>query len=415
VRRPRVKAPAWAARLPRPRLTIRIRLTLLFAALFVVLAAVLVGTSYAFVAYATTPEAQAQERASALQNALQSQGYDVEVTPRDQPGQAPGAPAQNDPVGEVIKQIDAQVRQNVLDDLLSRSLLAFAISAVIAVGLAYWLAGRVLRPIDRVTKAANELSETTLDRRLTHTGPDDEFARLTASFNGMLARLEHAFTSRQRFASDASHELRTPLAVLQASADNALSAEAPSADASALASEVRDQVARADSLIASLLALSRADDVIHTREPLDLADVAANVVSELEPRATAAGVALDLEVEDAPVLADPILVERAVLNLVDNAIRYNAASDGWVAVRVGIRRGASVVEVENTGPEVDPAEVPALFERFRRGAQRSEVSGHGLGLPIVSRVAEVHGGTVNAIPRAGGGLIVHIVLPPATP
>lgn len=384
------------------RITIRVRLTALFAALFLVLAAVLVGTSYAFVARATTPQAQAEERANVLQKALADQGIQVRLRPPTE---------RQDPVAQVLREIESQARANVLQDLLNRSLIAFAISAVIAVGLAYWLAGRVLRPIDEIARAANSLSESTLDRRLSNDGPADEFGRLKTAFNGMLARLESAFESRQRFASDASHELRTPLAVMQASADNVLTSVRPTKQARELAEEVQRQVSRSDSLMESLLTLSRADDVTNTRERVDLADIAARVVTEKEPRATAAGIRLELDVEDAPVWADPILMERMIANLIENAVRYNVERDGWVTCTVRAIDGTAQIQVANSGPAVEPADVEALFERFRRGAQRSEVSGHGLGLPIVSRVAGVHGGKVVALPGVEGGLIVTVTIP----
>lgn len=395
------------------RVTIRVRLTALFAALFVVLAAVMVGTSYTFVARATTPEAQGAERAAVLQQALADQGFEIDLT--DMPQRE--LPTMGSPYGvaepfvEALRDIEDQARANVLQDLLYRSFAAFAISAVFAVGLAYWLAGRVLRPIDDVTTAANLLSESTLDQRLGNDGPPDEFGRLKTALNRMLDRLEGAFEARQRFASDASHELRTPLAVLQASADNVLASARPSKQARQLADEVRAQVARSDSLMSSLLTLSRADDVVHTRDRIDLADVVADVVTVAEPRATDAGVRLDLEVDDAPVLGDRILLERLVFNLLDNAIRYNTGTDGWVTCRVQSDGREAVLEVENPGESVDEAEVDTLFERFTRGSRRSEVAGHGLGLPIVSRVAEVHGGSVHATPRAAGGLTVTVRLP----
>ncbi|WP_062290673.1 sensor histidine kinase [Demequina phytophila] len=389
-------------------MTIRVKLTALFALLFVVLAGVLVTTAYLFVASATTPEAQQAERQQLLEETLEEQGITEPGTPDGGPMPS-GRP--DDAVAQVLDRIAEQARQNVLDDLLTRSLVAFAFAALVAVGLAWWLAGRVLRPIDEISHAASTLSERTLDRRLPEDGPDDEFMRLRRAFNGMLARLEAAFDARQRFAADASHELRTPLAVLRASADNVLSSARPSRQATELAREVAQQVGRADSLMTSLLTLARADDVIHTREPLDLADVAAEVVSEASPRATEASVAIDLDLADAPVLGDPVLVERLVANLVDNALRYNSGADGWVRCRVWSAQGRAFVEVSNSGPRLASADIPALFERFSRGDQRSEVAGHGLGLPIVARVAQVHGGVVDAWPGEQGGLSVRVSLP----
>lgn len=403
------------------RLTIRTRLTGLFALLFTVLAGVLIGTAYLWVAGATAPAAQQESRQQLLAEALAEQGVELPGAPAASPSVAPTAgaspaPFRDDAVGRALRQIEEQARQNVLDQLLTRSLLAFAACAVAAVALAYWLAGRVLRPVDQISRAAAELSEATLDRRLPSDGPDDEFGRLRTAFNGMLGRLESAFAARQRFAADASHELRTPLAVLRASADNVLAAPRASRQARELALEVEEQVARADSLMTSLLTLARADDVIHTRHQVDLADLAAQVVSAAERRATEAGITVDLDLADAPVLGDPVLLERLIANLVDNALRYNA-EDGWVGCRVG-REGTgtaarAVIEIANAGPRVDPVDVPALFERFRRGDHRTEVAGHGLGLPIVARVAEVHGGSAAAVARTQGGLIVKVTVPAA--
>ncbi|WP_062519408.1 sensor histidine kinase [Demequina silvatica] len=389
-------------------MTIRVKLTALFALLFVVLAGVLVTTAYLFVASATTPEAQQAERQQLLEEALEEQGLTAPGAPDG--GPMPSA-RPDDAVALALEQIAQQARQNVLDDLLTRSLVAFALSALIAVGLAWWLAGRVLRPIDEISHAASTLSERTLDRRLPEAGADDEFMRLRRAFNGMLARLESAFDSRQRFAADASHELRTPLAVLRASADNVLTSARPSRQARELAEKVEQQVGRADSLMTSLLTLARADDVIHTRQPVDLADVAAEVVSGASPRATEAGLVIDLDLADAPVLGDPVLLERLVANLVDNALRYNAGAGGWVRCRVWSANGRAFLEVSNSGPRLASAEIPALFERFSRGDQRSEVAGHGLGLPIVARVTQVHAGVIDAWPGEEGGLSIRVSLP----
>ncbi|WP_062304109.1 sensor histidine kinase [Demequina subtropica] len=393
--------------------TIRVKLTAMFALLFVVLAGVLVTTAYLFVASATAPEAQMAERQQALAEALAEQGVDLPRASASPPAEAGGPPegGPGDVVGRTLEQISEAARANVLDNLLTRSLLAFAISAVIAVGLAWWLAGRVLRPVDEIARAASTLSERTLDRRLPEDGPDDEFARLRRAFNGMLARLESAFDSRQRFAADASHELRTPLAVLRASADNVLSSPRPSRQARELAAEVEAQVARADSLMTSLLTLARADDVIHTRERLDLADVAAEVVSAASPRATEAGVEIDLDIADAPIEGDPVLIERLLANLLDNALRYNVPEGGWVRCRVWSEGAHACAEVSNSGPIVDADDIPVLFERFSRGHQRSEVAGHGLGLPIVARVAQVHAGDVGAWPGEDGGLRIRVAFP----
>jgi len=385
-------------------MTARTKLTAVLALGFIVLATVLVGTSYALLARATTPQAQQAERVEVLREAFEAEGIVIprEMLEQDRP---------RGRVARVIAALDLQVRDDVLESLVRRSLLALVLVAAVAIPLSYWVAGRVLRPVDDITRAANELSESTLDRRLPTDGPDDEFGRLRRSFNGMLDRLQSAFDTRQRFAADASHELRTPLSVMAAQADNVLASARPGKQARELAETVRDEVGRSESLVASLLTLARADDVSRTREDVDLADVAAAAVAQLSDAATAAGVRLDLDIGDAPVSGDPVLLERLVANLLDNAIRYNASADGWVTCAVRAEGGHGIVTVENSGPLVDPGAIPALFERFNRGEFRSEASGHGLGLPIVAKIAAVHGGSVRAEARAAGGMTVRVALP----
>jgi signal transduction histidine kinase len=399
------------------RLTVRLKITALFAVLFTVLAAVLVATAYSFMAARTTPEAEAQARATAFRDALAQAG----VTIPDRPSQELVGPQgvsgvvighQNDGIDLVIRAVDAQARQNVLHDLLRVSLLAFLLVALVAIPLSWWLAGRVLRPISEVVSEANILSATSLSRRLPADGPDDEFRRLKTAFNGMLDRLESAFDARQRFAADASHELRTPLAVLGAMADNVLdeSGRVPRA-ARELAVEVREQVDRSESLVDSLLTLARADDVRNTRVRVDLADVAAEAVSGVADAASRAGIAIRLDLSDAPVEGDGVLLGRLAGNALENAVKYNVPKGGVIECSTSIDGDNAVFTVSNTGPIVLPDEVPRLFERFERGEARSESNGHGLGLPIIRRVAEAHDGSVSAVPRPEGGLVVTVVIP----
>ncbi len=411
------------------KITVRLKMTALFAILFTALAAVLVATAYSFVAARTTPQAEFTAREVVFREALTDAGVvlpDVGQAPTLQPpgnGGAPGGPGNggvivigpNDRVTIAFRDIEQQARQGVLDDLLQTSILAFLLVAFIAVPVAWWLAGRVLRPIDDVAAEASTLSATSLSRRLPNEGPDDEFRRLKTAFNGMLDRLESAFDARQRFAADASHELRTPLAVMRAKADNALDDGRLAGEGRALALEVREQVDRSEALVESLLTLARADDVQHTREAVDLGDVVARAASALADTATRRGVAIDLNLGDAPVLGDPVLLERMVTNALDNAVRHNGSSGGSVTCSTATKGGDAVFVVSNTGSRVDAKEIPRLFERFERGTTRSEAAGHGLGLPIIRRVAEAHGGAVTARPRRGGGLTLEVRIPLVTP
>jgi signal transduction histidine kinase len=284
---------------------------------------------------------------------------------------------------------------------------------LIAIPVAWWLAGRVLRPIDDVTTEASTLSATSLSRRLPNDGPNDEFRRLKTAFNGMLDRLESAFESRQRFAADASHELRTPLAVLGAMADNVLDDHPADPRTRQFANEVRTQVNRSESLVESLLTLARADSVGQSRESVDLADVTAAAVSAVAEDAAHAGVSITLDLKDALVLGDPILLGRLIENAVDNAIKYNVTRDGWISVSTTIKGGDAILEVANSGKVLRADRVPQLFERFERGDVRSERDGHGLGMPIIRRVAQAHGGTATASPRRGGGMKLRVTIPVA--
>jgi signal transduction histidine kinase len=400
------------------RPTVRLKITALFAILFTLLAAVLVATAYSFMAARTTPEAEAQARSQAFRTALAQAGVTLPESPHQDPGARPGG----DPglivlgpgaqVEIAIRGIEEQARQNALHDLLRVSILAFVIVAVISVGLSWWLAGRVLRPISEVVREASTLSATSLSRRLPTDGPDDEFRRLKTAFNGMLDRLESAFEARQRFAADASHELRTPLAVLGAMADNLLDGGARTPRAARdLAIEVREQVDRSESLVDSLLTLARADDVRNTRERVDLADVAAEAVSAVADAASRAGVAISLDLSDAPTEGDAVLLGRMAFNALDNAVKYNLRSGGTIECATFVDGEKACMRVANSGPIVEVDQIPRLFERFERGETRTERDGHGLGLPILRRVAEAHGGTATASARPGGGLIVTVVLP----
>lgn len=410
-------------------ITVRLKITSLFAILFTLLAAVLVATAYTFMAAQTTPEAEAQARSTAFREALADAGVELPDWSQHEQGTNPGAPGGNqgrpdvvvvgpgEQVEIAIRDVEEQARQKVLQELLWVSVFAFLIVAVIAIPLSYWLAGRVLRPINDVVEEASTLSATSLSRRLPAEGPDDEFRRLKTAFNGMLDRLESAFEARQRFAADASHELRTPLAVLGAMADNVLDKRGRASGAAReLAEEVREQVDRSESLVDSLLTLARADDVRSTRERIDLADIAAEAVSAIADDAARRGISMTLDLADAPVDGDTILLGRMAYNALENAVKYNLPEHGAIECATYVDHGVAGLRVSNTGPTVGAKEVPRLFERFERGEARSEGGGHGLGLPIVRRVAEAHGGSVSAVPRPGGGLIVTVTIPwaPAT-
>ncbi|MBC7375550.1 MAG: HAMP domain-containing histidine kinase, partial [Frankiales bacterium] len=300
--------------------------------------------------------------------------------------------------------------------LLSQGLLALRLLGALGVGLSYFLAGRVLRPLQDITHAAQRLSAERLDARIDLAGPQDELKQLADTFDEMLGRLEAAFEAQKRFVADASHELRTPLAVMRTEVDVALAdPHATTDDLRAAAGVVRDATIRADRLVDSLLLLARSDrlevDGLALRERVELPQVAAQALAAVEAEARSRGLHIAASYAPAGVLGDSGLLERLAGNLVENAVRHNV-DGGWLRVDTGTVEGRARLEVSSSGPVVPPESVAELFEPFRRhGIARTSRRGAGLGLAIVRAVARAHGGTATASARPEGGLTVTVDLP----
>ena len=228
------------------------------------------------------------------------------------------------------------------DRALSHVLLAFG-GALLLVTLAsvaagWMVAGRALRPISRITSTARSISDRTLDARIALDGPRDELRELADTFDSMLERLEAAFESQRRFVANASHELRTPLAIVRTELDVTL--DDPDADRDelrAMAFVVRDANERMERLIASLLALASSEaGIVQARARRPRRDRGARRSTARRPSPPAARCSSTPRSAPAPVLGDPVLLERLAENLIENAVRYNAAV-GWVRVRTGHR------------------------------------------------------------------------------
>jgi signal transduction histidine kinase len=318
---------------------------------------------------------------------------------------------------------DALAWQTGLVDRASREVLVKGLVALLAIGIigiagAYAVAGRALRPLHRVTQTAQRLGEETLDQRIRYSGADDEVAELARTFDAMLDRLAGAFESQKRFVANASHELRTPLAVMRTEIDVTLSDdEADVAEYRRMAQVVRNASERANGLVDALLVLARSEAQSGRRlvrkVPADLATSVYNALSAVRAEAERLKLEVTTDLEPAPVVGDPSLLDRLAGNLIENAIRYNHLL-GKLWLRTETVDGQARLIVGNTGYEVEPADVPGLFEPFRRGGwERTGSRGSGLGLSIVRAVCEAHGGTVSAVAQEGGGLEVTVALPTA--
>ncbi|MGI5226023.1 sensor histidine kinase [Actinoallomurus sp. CA-142502] len=309
----------------------------------------------------------------------------------------------------------AELRASVLSYQWGVTAVAVVVLACVAVLAGWWLAGRVLRPLHRITATARRLSLANLDERIALTGPRDELKELADTFDSMLERLERAVESQRRFVANASHELRTPLAIQRAAIQIGL-ADASPEQVDRMRAELLTANRRTERLIDGLLALARGERGLDARQPVRLDEVAEEAVEPLRTEAERAGVTLRLETRPLTVAGDAVLLTQLTTNLLHNAVRYNHPG-GEVHVAVSPEEGLTV---RNTGPEIPEERIPELFEPFRRlhAARTGPADGAGLGLSIVASIAQAHDADLAARPNPGGGLRVSVRPPapsPATP
>ncbi|MHC0429206.1 sensor histidine kinase [Streptomyces sp. O3] len=399
--------PTWDPVRPEPpfpwlRPTIRIRLTLLYGGMFLIAGILLLSIIYLLAADALRSGSVPTLRISA----------EGAVTISSPQCPAVGAAVSQGDLNAAISECAESVRQHALDNLLSRSLLALLGLSVIAFAFGYAMAGRVLSPLGRITRIARKVAGSDLSRRIELDGPDDELKELSDTFDEMLERLERAFTAQQRFVANASHELRTPLAINRTLLEVQLSDPGAPVEVQQLGKTLLATNERSEQLVEGLLLLARSDNQIVERKPVDLAEVASRAIDQVRAEAADRGVEIRGERALAVVQGNGVLLERIALNLVQNAVRYNAPDQGWVEVRTEVQHGQAVLQVSNTGPVVPAYEIDNLFEPFRR--LRTERTGSdkgvGLGLSIARSVARAHGGRIIAEPREGGGLVMRVTL-----
>ena len=273
------------------------------------------------------------------------------------------------------------------------------------------LAGAALRPTLEITEQAEAIRGGMPAERITAHADVREFGRLVSVLNGMLDRLQSAFESQRRFTADASHELRAPLNVLQGELEVALRRERSAEEYRETLERCRVEALRMGSLVQDLLALARSDAgmLVAQRVALDLKDLARQVAERHRSLAAERGVRLVVEGGPVPVLGDPSVLERAVANLVANAIRFSPR-DGTVTIETGQGAEAAVLTVRDDGPGVPPEQIPRLFTRFFRGdsarsrAETEHDQSTGLGLAIARAAAEAHNGSLRFAGNAPGAV-----------
>ena len=423
----------------RPRWTIRLRLTLLYGALFLLGGAALLGITYGLVAgqskstsgfsvrVAKPAPGQLPPPPSTVAGVVSSGGKNgpVVVQQRAASGAVIRLQTYAGKVNDTFKRLSAaqqselrsvqtkanariaEVRGEQLSTLLTLSGVALGIMALASIGLGWLMAGRALRPVRTMSLRARGISERNLHERLALEGPDDELKELANTFDGLLGRLEGAFESQRRFVANASHELRTPITVERALVEVALADPHPSIESMrdtcrrVLASS--EQQAR---LIEALLTLARSQRGLEARAPIDLREITAEVVRAVPTD----GLRVETHLGNAHAAGDQAMVERLLVNLIENAVRYNEPG-GWVSAWTGVRDGRPTVEVANVGPVVEPAQVDELVKPFYRAGERTNGHGLGLGLSIVQAIAEAHDAELETEARAEGGLRVTVAFP----
>ncbi|MFB8271849.1 sensor histidine kinase [Streptomyces sp. NPDC055955] len=333
----------------------------------------------------------------------------------DQPATAAQAQGRIAELGQQLAQAhDTQSRQ-----ILLGCAIALGVMAVISVGLGWFVAGRVLRPLRVMTAATRRITADSLQERLAIGGPGDEVKDLADTIDDLLGRLEGSFDAQRLFVANASHELRTPLTTMRASLDVALAKPGPVPETTAtLAARMRAGLDQVDRLLESFLVLARTQHgEFSDTARLALGQLALTALAGRATDIAAKGLAVrDSRIDDSAwVWGSQTLLRRVADNVVDNAIAYNAPG-GWISVEVrvaGDDAGAVSLVVESSGPVLDQRRVADLVQPFRRlSADRTGTGqGSGLGLSIVAAITQAHHGTLDLRARPDGGLRVTIILP----
>jgi signal transduction histidine kinase len=368
--------------------SVRARIALACAGLFLVLGATLIGVTYTLVGHVTSQRPSAPPA-----------GLGIPGPPRSV--RSGGGGAQDQAMAE-------------RRDFLLSSLVGLGLGTVLAGGLGWAVSGRVLRPLTAITAVARAASQENLGRRLALGGPPDELKELADTFDAMLARLDAAFASQQRFVANASHELRTPLTEMRTLIDVTLAKPAvPAGQLELTMGAVRAAVDKNEELVEALLTLARSDRGLGATEVVDLPTAVEDAIDLISASAAAKHIRIETALQDTRVTGDRVLLERLVTNLMTNAVHHNVAG-GWVLASTRIDAGVAELAVANGGEQIPPEQVPGLFDPFRRlDGRAGSRQGTGLGLSIVASVARAHSGHAEAHARPDGGLEVQVTLPVA--
>lgn len=402
-----------------PARTIRLRLTALYGSLFLACGAGLLTITYFLVkhrysgnffvsvqAHGSAPGILVAGGAGGQQSGSFTSGGAAG-------GSGPVGPGTSLPTpGQVITAAHRDTAA-ALGALFVQSGIALAIMAVIAIGLGWIVAGRVLRPLRTMTATARQISEQNLHERLAVAGPDDELKQLGNTIDELLERLEASFEAQRQFVANASHELRTPLTLERTLVEVAL------ADPDATIDTLRHMGERVlatgthqEQLIEALLTLSRSQRGLDEHQPVDLAATTQAALQTIDHD----GLTITSDLRPAWASGDPALLERLVTNVISNALHHNLPG-GHITAETTTVSGRATLTVTNTGPPVPPTELKRLFQPFQRldTHRATNTNGVGLGLSIIRAIADAHNATLDVQPQPQGGLEFTITFPTPTP
>jgi signal transduction histidine kinase len=388
-------------RLSLPRPTARLRLTLLYGGLFLISGAALLTATYVLFQRATHVNASGRPN--------QPTGTAKGLTHLPALGGISKGPARPGASSAVLQ------HASDVHELLTTCLIAFAVLGAVAIALGWLVAGRVLRPLRTINTMANRISASNLHERLALNGPDDEFKELGETLNSLLGRLEASFQSQEHFVANASHELRTPLTLDRSLLESALANPATTAESwRATGQRLLATNRQKAQLIDALLTLACSQRGLDSQDRLDLAEIAEDVIDARDYQVARRGLSVEATLDPAPMVGDPDLIESLVANLVDNALRHNIAG-GRVHIVTGVRSGAALISIGNTGPVVPEDEITRLLQPFQRLTNRRSgtAEGYGVGLAIVQAIVTAHGANLTLRPRGAGGLNVEVRFAPS--
>ncbi|GAB1430087.1 ATP-binding protein [Ignavibacteria bacterium] len=312
-------------------------------------------------------------------------------------------------VGYTVEEIEV-----TLSELFFSLIVTFPVVLIISTLGGWFLARISLRPVDDIIDGAEEITAHNLSRRLPMPPANDEIARLTATLNRMIERLERSFIQIRQFTSDASHELRTPLAILMGEIEVALRREKTPAEYRETLSSALEEVARLSKVVRNLLDISRAEtgQVKIAAEPFSISKLTSEIAEDIEVLAAEKNISLNAEIEpNIWITGDAARMHQALLNTLDNAVKYNR--DGG-NLRVTLRREAEdcIIEITDTGIGIPKEALPHIFDRFFRAdkARSQDIQGNGLGLAIVKWIIEQHKGSIYVVSEEGSGTTFTIKL-----